>query len=512
MAKKEERNLNITLKNQEEDREEIIISISAFIRALRRFVIFWLVAAIIIGVLVPVYFALFTADQHKNLQALVSFNYSGIEKGLAPDGTKFDVNTLKNPAVIEQTLTEMGLPLTHLEGIRQGISIEGVTPTSVIDNFTVYKTPYEAGSISAAQKILETTIYPTQFIVTFNYSASGLVDKQPVEVFNLMLNNYSQYFFETYGYNRALGSAILALDYKTYDYAEQIDVFDNSLSSIQNYVSTLSKQDNTHFRSTTTGNSFSDLSQAISTIRDVDLNMLSAQILMNNITKDKQQLMDYYTRCIENFTRDATATEAQLNAVTQSITEYQVGTVIVYADGDGGTTYNEPSSAYDDLFEQKVTLQRTLTAKREQIKDYQKRLNRLKTQPANTTTLEDMDARMDALSAKINDLINKTNATANDYYETVYLSNAYQVLVPATSSGLTTTKSVIKSAIEPLFIIEALLFVLFFGYAFCYSLITETRKRRAIKLAEHNAADDDDNDEETSAESSTKTTETEEQE
>ncbi len=511
MAKKDEKYLNVTLKNDNSDnKDDIIISFSGFIKQLRRFLIFWLVAALLIGILVPVYFAVFTADQHKNLTALVSFNYSGIEKGLAPDGSNFDVNSLKSPSVIEQALTEMDLPLTNLEGIRRGISIEGVIPTDAIDRITTYRSIFEQGNLNAGQKMLETAYFPTQYRVIFNYSASGLTDNQPVDVFNSILTQYRTYFFKTYGFNQALGNAVTALDYKVYDYPEQVDVFDDSLTSLQNYITSLSQQDTTRFRSTTTGYTFSDLSQAIQTVRDVDLSLLSANILTNNITKDKNYLIDYYTRRIEVLTHECAVNAQQLEAISASIAEYQVGSVIIYSDGNAETTYNEPSAAYDELINQRVTVQRTLTTKQEALKDYQKRLNSLKVQPVATDAqVERVEADMAALSAKVNDLLNKTNATANEYYETVYLANAYNILVPATSSGLTTTKSVIKSSIEPLLIIEALLFVLYFGFAFCYSLVEVNRKHR--RAAARAAAEDDDDNEEPAEEKASEEAETSEE-
>ncbi len=492
MSKKEERNINVTLTADDGDKDDIIISFSGFIRQLKRFLIFWVVTAILAGILIPVLFAIFTADQHKNLTALVSFNYSGIEKGLAPDGGKFDVNTLKNPNVIERSLTDLNLPLDALESIRQGISFEGIVPSDAIDRITIYSSVYEKGDIKAAQEILDTTYYPTQFKVTFNYSAcKELTNNQPVEVFNRILENYAQYFFEKYGFNEALGSAVTGMDYQSYDYPEQIDVFDSSLTTLQNYISTLSSSDTTRFRSTTTGLTFADLSSSIQTIRSVDLTMLSSEILMNTVTKNKPALVDYYTHRIEILTRECAVSQSELEAVTKSIEEYQLGSVIVYGDsGQGGLQYNSNSDEYDKLFDRKVNAQKTLTSKQEALKDYQKRLNMLKAQtPGTQAEIERVEAELSVLNGKITDLINKTNATANEYYETVYLANAYSILVPASSSAMTVTKSVIKACIEPLVIVEALLFVMYFGMSFLYSLIQENRKRKSKDKTDDNDED-----------------------
>ena len=182
MENKNERNLNITLKNEESDKEEIILSFSSLIKQLKRFVAIWLVISIVVGILIPVGTAVFTADQHKNLTALVSFNYSGIERGLAPDGTQFDINTLKNPSVIQAALEEQELPLDSLESIRRSISIEGVIPANAIDRITMYKSIYEQNNLNAGEKMLDVSYFPTQYELTFNYSTSGLDGKTAVAV------------------------------------------------------------------------------------------------------------------------------------------------------------------------------------------------------------------------------------------------------------------------------------------------------------------------------------------
>ena len=120
-VKQIERNVNITLKNEEEKGEEIVISFSAFVAQLKRFVLLWIVVALVIAILVPVFSILTASDQHKNLTALVSFNYDGIENGKAPDGSSFYAESIKNPAVIEKALTSLGYDLEQLENIRQEI-------------------------------------------------------------------------------------------------------------------------------------------------------------------------------------------------------------------------------------------------------------------------------------------------------------------------------------------------------------------------------------------------------
>ncbi|MDE7094406.1 MAG: lipopolysaccharide biosynthesis protein, partial [Oscillospiraceae bacterium] len=490
MAKKErdERYLNIMLKNEEKNEDEIIISFSGIFKQLKRFFIFWIVLAIIIGILVPVWTLMTTADQHKNLTALVSFNYDGIEEGKAPDGSSFDVTTLKNPAVIEATLTELDEPLTLLESVRQGISIEGVIPSNAIDKITMYKSIYQQDNLNAGEKMLDVKYFPTQYKVTFNYSGTGLSGKRAVELFNTLLENYHTYFFETYGFNQALGSAVTALDYTTYDYAQAVDVFSSTLTMLEDYIKNLSKDDTTRFRSTTTGYSFSDLSESIDTIQNVDLDLISSYVTVNNVTKDKDTQIDYYNYRIEALTRQKAIAQETLNELNASIEQYEKNTIIIYSENQDTSEYAQASATYDDMFQRKIEAQRSVSSCTQQIDELQKRVNTLKGRnSASKDKIEKVEADLSALNEKVTDLLNKTNLTANEYYETVYLANAYSVLVPASSSALRTTKSVMNSAVEPLLIGEALLFVCYIGVAFILSLILENKKRKLVQDAETNA-------------------------
>lgn len=472
--------LNVTLESEKkENSEEVILSFSGIIRQLKRFLLIWLAVSIVVGVLVPAGYAIFASDQHKNLSALVSFNYDGIEKGKAPDGSTFDPYSIKNPAVIEKALTSLGQDLTELESIRQGISIEGIIPADAQDKITMYKSIYEQGNLNAGERMLEVKVNPTQFKVLFNYSKTSFQGRDAVELFNTILTCYSEYFFETYGFNQALGSAVMALDYEDYDYAQAIDVFDSTLSTLQDYVNSLSSEDTTRFRSNTTGYTFADLSKSISTIREVDLDVISSYITVNTVTKDKNTLLSYYNYRIENLERQKKIAEDELKVVTDSLEKYEKDTIIIYGENQDTSQYTQASVAYDDLINRKINAQKSVSTYAQKIDQYQKRVNDLNGKnAANNSKMKKVEEDLESLSTKISELLKKVNDTANDYYETVYLSNSYSILVPASTSALVTTKSIIKAAMEPLLILEALIFVAYFGVSFMTALVIDTRKKR----------------------------------
>ena len=224
MDNKEEHYLNVTLKNEQDDKDEVVISFSGIFKKLKKYFLIWIVTAVVAFTLIFAGNLAFSESAKPPITALVGFTFKGIEQGLDPDGNTFDVNTIKSPTVIEAALTELGHSLEELEQVRSNITIKGITPADAIDRITVYKSPYSDGSLAAAQEILDNTYYPTQFKVTFKYANTPFSNEDAVLIFNTMLDCYRDYFFETYGYNEALGSAVTAISYEDYDYAEAIDV------------------------------------------------------------------------------------------------------------------------------------------------------------------------------------------------------------------------------------------------------------------------------------------------
>ena len=89
MDKKEQCYLNVTLKDEDDEKDSVIISLSGIFRKLKKYFLVWLVTAVVSTVLIITSSAVFSSDQHKAMTALVSFTFDGIEEGLDPVGNKF---------------------------------------------------------------------------------------------------------------------------------------------------------------------------------------------------------------------------------------------------------------------------------------------------------------------------------------------------------------------------------------------------------------------------------------
>lgn len=500
MAKKEERNVNVVIKNTEEEDKELVVSFSTIFKKLRKYLVIWIIVAVVFVGAAFGYAGVTTHVNKPSLQALVGFSYDGIEKGLDPSGNTFDPYSIKNPAVIENALTSLNMSVEYLESIREGITIKGVIPKDAINRLTVYSDVLDTnGNIGAAERILETTYFPTQYYVYFNYNNTTLADDDAVEVFNAVLNQYSNYFYETYGYNESLGNAVNVISYDDYDYTEAIDLFDNSLSILKKYVKQLANEDQTRFRSSVTGYTFSDLYQSIDTVESIDLDKISSYISVNNLTKDKDSALAYYEYRIKALTRQKTQYEEEIKSYEASIESYEKDQIIVFGAGsdDTNTQSTLASKQYDKMIDEKNQIVTSLAQTKQSINYYKERQEALKSSSTGSSAkIETVEADLAKLNEKVSNLINLVADTSEDYYKNVTFKNAYNVLVPATNTSSDKVSRVIENAKMPAVILEALAVMVYLAAAIIEAFVADSRKRRdAITAESESDKNKEDNDE-----------------
>ena len=476
------------VQSAQEEEDTITIPVMDIFRQMKKYFLPWVLIAVIAAGAVFGGAMLLSNSKATPLTAMVGFTYDGIEKGLDPNGNEFDANTLKSPSIIESTLTDLGMDTKNTDAIRSAITISGVVPDDTIDELTAYKSIFEStNSVDAAQKLMDVSYYPTRFEIQFAYGNSEMNRSQAADFLNTMLSNYKTYFMRTYGYNDALGDALTAVDYTTYDYPQALDVFSSTLNSLQNYVSTLSQNDNTRFRSSDTGYTFADLNESINTLRSVDYATLQYRI--------------------DNLNRNLSSANEKLATITDSIKNYQKDSMVVMAGADAtsSSALTQPSEAYDDLISQKTDAQSSVSSYQQQITDYQSRLDKLNSSAvASKKDQEKVETDMKTVCDKLNKLIDDVNATADDYFETASYANSYSVLVPASGSVSNAVSNAVSNMMRPLLIAEALLFVCYLVFAIVRAFIVSYR-RNAIATAAVEAEERKE-----AAEAAEKTEETEE--
>ncbi len=480
----EEKNINLVLKENAAD-EKPLLTLRGIAQQVRRFVVLWLVCAIALGLIAGCASLLLTKNT-VSVNAAVEFTFNGVEDGKDPAGNEFDAaKQLKSPVVLKNALQELGYAdsVLNVDDLRDALKVGGVIPEDAIDELTAYKSVFDIGNnntMSAVQAMLNVSYHPTRYIVSFIPAELELNEEQGVEVLDAVLSAYKQYFYETYGYNKALGAAVLAIDYKDYDYERAIDVFDTSLESAQRYVSALANEDTTGFRSVTTGYSFTDLSNALGTLRNEDLGWITSYVTINNVTKDRDMLLTYYAYLIENLTLKKAEAETNLISVQESIDKYEKDSIVVVGGDQYGKDLNlsQASEQYDKMINNKLSTQATIAQCVKDIAYYEQRVNELRmaTNVTTSTQMKELDEKMDKLYAKITTLLETVDATAAEFYENVAFQNAYSVVVPATAERNT----VMQNTIMIVAVLEVLLFILFAAIIVIRAFALQYRKNNPL--------------------------------
>ena len=444
-----ERNINLTLTQARDDSQEVTVCLSTIFRQAKKYLLPWIIAAAIMALLVSSMVMLFrTSSYSGDITALISYDYDGIEKGLNPSGGKLDVNKIKSPSVIESALTNLNLSLGNVENIRRSISIKGVVSEEELNKKNMYQSVYEKGgtaALSVIEDLIENGDFPTYYIISLKYNNIGFDLDTSKQILDAILNSYKNYFFETYGYNKALGSEVSLVDYKDYDYSEAVDVFRSTLNSLKEYVRNLDETDSVDFRSSNTGYSFK-------------------------------------------------VYKAKLDTISDSISKYEKDSILIF--GDAGedindsskTSYVQASAEYDALIEQKIDVQEDVSTTSQNIGFYNDRIKALKASNAVSSEEDEkiVAEKLEALNSKISNLINTVNETSDEYYEKVSFAKAYNILVPAIGSE---PFVVTGDLVMPILIAEGVLFVIYAAVAFM-SAIAIDHRRNKIKNASSDEAEE----------------------
>lgn len=476
------RQVDIVLKNDPQSDESISIPFSDILGSLRRFAVCWLAVAVLAALIVAAGTSIFSHQLSSAPVSLIGFDYPGASQGLAPDGTKFDVNSIKNPAVIETALTTLDYPMSYVDSVRNAIVIEGVVPSDAIDQITAYKNVFEkSGNIEAAKRMLDVSYNYTKYKVTFDFSKTPFGDDEAALVINTVLECYSDYFYEQYGDSQAVGNAALAVDYTDYDYLIAVDRYISTLETLQEAVDGFRSTD---FRSTETGFTFADLSSAVRNAKAYDADTLTAYIIDKSVVADKAGLQSYYEYQLSELELQQKSAVSNLNAIKESIEAYEKDQIIVYGElqEETAASYSTVSEEYDSLFSQLQQAQREVSNCNYRIDSCKTRLAAVKKLGASGTDAEDaayVEERIAVLDETVNELTTAVNATLREYNESITFANSYAVLVPANVLSTSYVSMLLSNIMKPLLLVEAGVFFVYAMASVVHGFVTDSRRRKA---------------------------------
>ena len=465
---------------------------SIILRLKSAFKLWLLVSVIALAVIVAAYAILSNRLGTCGLTTLLK--YDGVESGFDPNGNRFDPDDFKNEETVRLSLEALGQPADaeDIQRVQDALDIQsavsGIILDYILENTSLYGEEKEVAEFS---DVKISSYFPAQYTIILRCADAGLTTQQGVSFLNELMKAYESYFYRQYGYSASLNQAIASVDYDTYDYIDSVEILSSNLTSLRSYLSGLAGRDNTQFVSQASGYSFTDLIGMIDTLQAEDIQWVTSYITSNNITKDRNLLIDYYQYKIEDAQRALVQQDSRLYTLNELIDNYVKTTAIFpilrdarNSDETFSTAYefSQPSAMYDTLINDKIACQTSLSSTQEQIALLQRRVERLQAEESSGNP-ELVEQRLSAVNEKITRLMEDVGLSSDEFFKTVLLKDAVQVLKEPHVNTITILGALV-SALPAVLITESVLF----GLYVLSALFTPKRKKSAVKT--ENAADE----------------------
>jgi len=254
--------------------------------AQKRYICFLLVMVMVSAVLGELYYYLITS---KTVSMVISLNYPGAEKGLNPDGSRFNISELTSDEILNEA--------------KSGLTMENQSNNS-IRNCMYITTQFGASEIEEVVNTIaqdaEASYVPTTFYLTYTQK-NKLEENEGHQFLHALAESYSDYFYK----NHAENNSVLrfepdSYDFSDYDYTEIYDMLydkaDRMLALLNEHNS-----ENRAFRSKENVN-LSTLRDELRNFRDVELEKFNAYVVQNNISKDRPAFVNKLSYLINHST------------------------------------------------------------------------------------------------------------------------------------------------------------------------------------------------------------------
>lgn len=215
-------------------------------------------------------------NKKQTYSASILIEYTGekAQKGLNPDDTEIDISEIYSATVIENVIRNMNLDCS-VEEIRGSVVVQPVIPLTETKRET-----------AAIELNTEYEFIPTRFLVTYT-AESDYSEEYAREVLDSILMHYYNLYSQKYIENVAHPNNSLHISLDNYDYTECVEILRNNINSIATFCMARDPA----FYSAKSGYSFVDLQLELEYLRDNALYDLDVYILDNQLTRDKELLL-----------------------------------------------------------------------------------------------------------------------------------------------------------------------------------------------------------------------------
>lgn len=377
------------------------------------------------------------ANNSKQASTIVSFTYQGIEDGQNPDETKFDINKINSPYVLNNAILKNKLDITSadINDIAKNITILPIVPSDVLK---ITETAIKQGK--------EYYYFPTKYKVMLK-PLDSMTDLQAQNILNLIIAEYEKYFLDMYSGKVSIGGTLSESELLGYDYVDVSKVITNKINQEIALLEDKNQAD-PEYRSENTGLSFADLINNLTLLKEIDIEKFNSIVNIDHLTRDKDSLIKIYQNDIKKLTliRKEKLSEAEEAKEMMELYEKDNNYILVPSNVDGNAREvkaNVADSYYDVLAQKAMNASVEATNAMHQIEYYNSEIEMINTK-TKIINKEETDAMVDKIVANFLSINKKTEEILEEYYNTQYGKSIKQ-LIPAeieTNSNLKTTLAI----------------------------------------------------------------------
>jgi len=247
---------------------------------------------IIFGMILFMFFqlAIKVVIQLNYVTMTMSISYPGVENGVNPDGTRFNIFEMTSDKVLERTLAKLNLPNITVDDLRSRINIYPIIQTGVNEKIK---------SASATGK--DYAYFPNEYLIIYSQK-DKFASNHTTELLETLSASFQEIFKEKYTDKNTVLTNI-KFNTQDYEYIELSDVYNNKINSIIDYLTT-KKYENGSFRSTTTNQTFENLINEYQKLMDIDVANFHAFVSTSRVARNNQELLSKMHYDVDNLKLD----------------------------------------------------------------------------------------------------------------------------------------------------------------------------------------------------------------
>jgi len=395
--------------------------------------------AFAIGVVAAFGFYFVTRSDSGRAEAILTYNFKGIERGVDPKGKTMDVNQIKSPYVIDLALQDSGFYEDGItvEDVRTNVAIEGILPEDAVQRMLVIRNIAEKEP-SRLEDLLDKEHYPAQYYVRLKRAGNleSLNKTQMTELLDRLLRAYTEYFIEEYSDRYILDSITEDFDPSKYDYPEVVRILNNQINNMVSYCD-IKKNASPDFRSPTTQMTFGDIISNLELIKSVDVSRISALVHMMKMSRDPERLALVYEYSIRQMEMDQKVAQQSSASSKAAADSYQKDTALVVGVTGESTSVTQGSNVYDSLLNQSISQSDRANRLTQDIAFYKQLLAELGEgeRGGRPQDFEYVEGAIPDIQESLRKWVRLANETVDDYFILEEFKQATKVVIPAHYQG-----------------------------------------------------------------------------